>query len=92
MQNIFLAGSSRGVGREIAKLLLQNEPPLVNLTVLLRNPTNVVELQALGAEVVMGDAINYASLEQAMSQIAAIDIVITTMGGLPNDQGDSGLS
>jgi uncharacterized protein YbjT (DUF2867 family) len=47
-----------------------------------------VELQALGAEVVMGDAINYASLEQAMSQIAAIDIVITTMGGLPNDQGD----
>ena len=88
MQNIFLAGSSRGVGREIAKLLLQNEPPLVNLTVLIRNPTHVVELEALGAEVVIGDALNYASLEQAMSQIAAIDVVITTMGGLPNDQGD----
>lgn len=88
MQNIFLAGSSRGVGREIAKLLLANELPLVNLTVLLRNPTHIVELQALGAEVVMGDALNYASLEQAMSQIEAIDVVITTMGGLPNDQGD----
>jgi len=88
MQNIFLAGSSRGVGREIAKLLLENEPPLVNLTVLLRNPTYAVELEALGAKVVMGDALDYAAIESAMSQVTAINTVITTMGGLPNDQGD----
>ena len=88
MQNIFLAGSSRGVGRAIAKLLLKDEPASVNLTVLLRNPTYTVELEALGAKVVIGDALNFAELEAAIAQVGAIDAVITTMGGLPNDQGD----
>ncbi len=88
MQNIFLAGSSRGVGRAIAKLLLKDEPASVNLTVLLRNPTYTVELEALGAKVVIGDALNFAELEAAIAQVGAINAVITTMGGLPNDQGD----
>jgi uncharacterized protein YbjT (DUF2867 family) len=88
MQNIFLAGASRGVGREIAKLLLEHEPPSVSLTVLLRNPTYTVELEALGAKVVLGNALNYADLEAAMLQESAIDIVITTMGGLPSDRGE----
>jgi uncharacterized protein YbjT (DUF2867 family) len=87
MQNIFLAGSSRGVGREIAKLLLENEPPSVSLRVLLRNPTFAVELEALGAKVMFGDALNYAELETAL-QGNAIDVVITTMGGLPSDRGE----
>jgi uncharacterized protein YbjT (DUF2867 family) len=87
MQNIFLAGSSRGVGREIAKLLLENEPPSVNLKVLLRNPTYAVELEALGAKVMFGDALNYADLEASL-QGGAIDVVITTMGGLPSDRGE----
>ena len=87
MQNIFLAGSSRGVGREIAKLLLENEPPSVSLKVLLRNPTFAVELEALGANVFFGDALNYAELETAL-QGNAIDVVITTMGGLPSDRGE----
>lgn len=87
MQNIFLAGSSRGVGREIAKLLLENEPPSVNLKVLLRNPTYAVELEALGANVTFGDALNYADVEASL-QGNAIDIVITTMGGLPSDRGE----
>jgi uncharacterized protein YbjT (DUF2867 family) len=87
MQNIFLAGSSRGVGREIAKLLLENEPPSVSLKVLLRNPTFAVELEALGAKVFFGDALNYAELETAL-QGNAIDVVITTMGGLPSDRGE----
>ena len=88
MQNIFLAGSSRGVGREIAKLLLENEPPSVNLKVLLRNPTYAVELEALGAEVIIGDALNLSELEAAMLQGREIDVVITTMGGLPSDRGE----
>lgn len=89
MQNIFLAGSSRGVGREIAKLLLESEPPSVNLTVLLRNPTYTVELEALGATVVIGDALDSAQLEMTMlHRTSAIDVVITTMGGLPSDQGE----
>ncbi|PZO40827.1 MAG: NAD(P)-dependent oxidoreductase [Pseudanabaena frigida] len=88
MQNIFLAGSSRGVGREIAKLLLENEPPSVNLKVLLRNPTYAVELEALGAEVVFGDALNPAELEVAILQGKAINVVVTTMGGLPSDRGE----
>lgn len=88
MQHIFLAGSSRGVGREVAKLLLENEPPSVNLTVLLRNPTYAVELEALGAKVVFGDALNVAELEAAITKAGDIDIVITTMGGLPSDRGE----
>ena len=87
MQNIFLAGSSRGVGREIAKLLLENEPPSVSLKVLLRNPTYAVELEALGAKVMFGDALNYADLEASLLG-SAIDVVITTMGGLPSDRGE----
>ncbi|GBO53420.1 flavin reductase [Pseudanabaena sp. lw0831] len=87
MQNIFLAGSSRGVGREIAKLLLENEPPSVNLKVLLRNPTYAVELEALGAKVMFGDALNSAELEASL-QGNEIDVVITTMGGLPSDRGE----
>lgn len=88
MQNIFLAGSSRGVGREVAKLLLENEPPAVNLTVLLRNPTYAVELEALGAKVVFGDALNTVELEAAIAKAGDIDSVITTMGGLPSDRGE----
>jgi len=87
MQNIFLAGSSRGVGREIAKLLLENEPSSVNLTVILRNPTYAVELEALGAKVTFGDALNSADIEASL-QANEIDIVITTMGGLPSDRGE----
>ncbi|NUN63278.1 SDR family oxidoreductase [Pseudanabaena biceps] len=88
MQNIFLAGSSRGVGREIAKLLLEKEPPSFKLTTLLRNPTYAVELEALGAIAVLGDALDYASLESAMLQGEAIDVVISTIGSVPNEIGD----
>ena len=88
MQNIFLAGSSRGVGREIAKLLLENEPPSVNLKVLLRNPTYAVELEALGAEVMIGDALNPSDLESVLLQENKIDVVISTMGGVPSDRGE----
>ena len=88
MQNIFLAGSSRGVGREIAKLLLENEPPSVNLKVLLRNPTYAVELEALGSEVVIGDALNPSELELVLLQENKIDVVISTMGGVPSDRGE----
>jgi len=88
MQNIFLAGSSRGVGREIAKLLLENEPPSVNLKVLLRNPTYAVELEALGSEVVIGDALNPSELELVLLQESKIDVVISTIGGVPSDRGE----
>ena len=90
-QNILLAGASRGVGREIAKLLLAHEPPMVRLVTLLRNPTYEVELLALGAEVVMADALDRHELDAAIAkvsnQVGKIDTVITTMGGTPSDQG-----
>jgi len=88
IQNIFLAGSSRGIGREVAKLLLANEPPSVNLTVLLRNPTYAVELESIGAKVVFGDALNPDELEAAIAESGKIDAMISTMGGLPSDRGD----
>ncbi len=91
MQHIFLAGASRGVGREIAKILLENEPPNIKLTALLRNPTYAVELEALGATVVIGDALDREQLETAIAQSASgtsIDAVISTMGGVPSDRGE----
>lgn len=90
MQHIFLAGASRGVGREIAKILLANEPPNFKLTVLLRNPTYTVELEALGATVVMGDALDRDQLERAIAQSSAdpIHAMISTMGGVPSDRGE----
>lgn len=88
MQHIFLAGASRGVGREIAKILLENEPSTFKLTALLRNPTYAVELEALGATVVMGDALDREALASAMAQCASIDAVISTMGGVPSDRGE----
>jgi len=90
MQHIFLAGASRGVGREIAKILLENEPSNFKLTALIRNPTYAVELEALGANVVRGDALDREQLERAIAQStsSAIDAVISTMGGVPSDRGE----
>ncbi len=79
---IFLAGASRGVGREIARLLRsQNQ----TVKALLRSNTTQPELEALGVEVVLGDALNPADGERAMAGEGEITAVISTIGGLPSD-------
>ncbi len=77
---IFLAGASRGVGREIAKCLTQQK---LKVKALLRTEAARAELEAMGIEVVFGDALNVADVERAM--LGPISAVISTIGGLPKE-------
>lgn len=79
---IFLAGASRGVGREIAKYLSQQNQ---QVKALLRSEDTRPELEAMGIKVVIGDALDAAVLEQAMLGNEPIQAVISTIGGLPKD-------
>lgn len=79
---IFVAGASRGVGREVAKCLRDQQ---MNVKALLRTPDSRPELEAMGIQVVMGDALDIASLEQAIIGTEPISAVISTIGGLPKD-------
>ena len=76
---IFLAGASRGVGREIAKRLI----PQHRIKALLRSPATRPELEAMGIEVVMGDALDAQAVKEAIA--GDIEAVISTIGGLPKD-------
>ncbi|MGL4618590.1 SDR family oxidoreductase [Chroococcidiopsis sp.] len=78
---IFLAGASRGVGREIAKCLVQQG---LQVKALLRTAAAQAELEAMGIAVVFGDALNVEDLERAMLG-DSISTVISTIGGLPKD-------
>ena len=78
---IFVAGASRGVGREVAKCLRDQQ---VNVKALLRTPDSRPDLEAMGVKVVMGDALDIASLEQPILGTEPISAVISTIGGLQN--------
>ena len=78
---IFLAGASRGVGREVAKCLRKQE---MKVKAMVRFESARDDLEALGIEVVIGDALNLAEVEHAMHG-AAFDTVISTIGGKPTD-------
>ncbi|MBD2162820.1 SDR family oxidoreductase [Calothrix membranacea FACHB-236] len=78
---IFLAGASRGVGREIANLTAQQ----LKVKALLRTEAAAAELEALGIQVVFGDALNVEDVERAILADEPIDTVISTLGGLPNE-------
>ncbi|PZV14935.1 MAG: NAD(P)-dependent oxidoreductase [Leptolyngbya sp.] len=78
---IFLAGASRGVGREIAKCLTKQK---IKVKAMVRSPSVRDDLEALGIEVVIGDALNVAEVEQAISG-EPISAVISTLGGKPTD-------
>lgn len=79
---LFLAGASRGVGREIAKYLTQQNK---KVKALLRSETSRPDLEAMGIKVVLGDALDAAAVEQAMLADEPIHAVISTIGGLPKD-------
>lgn len=94
---IFIAGASRGVGREIATMLVAQNYAVVAL---LRNSDAQPELEALGIEVVLGDALNLADIERAIRRTVRLaqprqpnanayssptSTVISTIGGLPVD-------
>ncbi|MEH1959249.1 MAG: SDR family oxidoreductase [Nostoc sp.] len=79
---IFLAGASRGVGREIAQYLRAQQ---LKVKALLRTAAVATELERIGIEVVLGDALNVEDVERAMVTDEPIHTVISTIGGLPTD-------
>jgi nucleoside-diphosphate-sugar epimerase len=79
--SILLAGASRGVGREIAKCLVQRS---LKVKALIRSLETQADLEALGITVAIGDALNPTEVEQAMLA-EPISAVISTIGGLPKD-------
>jgi nucleoside-diphosphate-sugar epimerase len=79
-KTIFLAGASRGVGREIAQLL----DPSYKVKALLRTDAAKLDLESIGVTSAIGDALNPADLEAAMLS-EPIWAVISTIGGLPKE-------
>ncbi|BAY75316.1 NAD-dependent epimerase/dehydratase [Nostoc linckia NIES-25] len=79
---IFLAGASRGVGREIAQCLRTQQ---LKVKALLRTLTVASELEKIGIQVVQGDALNVDDVERAVQADEQIDTIISTIGGLPAD-------
>ncbi len=81
-QSILIAGASRGVGREIAKILTDKNNSVVAL---LRTADTRGELEELGAKIVIGDAIDYADVQAAIARYPDIGTIISTIGGVPQD-------
>ncbi|MDF0553172.1 SDR family oxidoreductase [Kamptonema sp. UHCC 0994] len=79
---IFLAGASRGVGREIAKYLTAQQR---KVKAMLRSSDSRNELEAMGIKVQVGDALDVINVEAALSNGESISTVISTIGGLPKD-------
>ncbi|QYO63534.1 SDR family oxidoreductase [Leptolyngbya sp. 7M] len=81
LSSIFLAGASRGVGREVAHRLVQQSLAVIAL---LRSEAVRPELEAMGIQVVLGDALDPAAMVKAMAANPP-QAVISTIGGLPKD-------
>jgi uncharacterized protein YbjT (DUF2867 family) len=80
IETVFLAGASRGVGREVARCLVKQG---IRVTALLRSPAAQADLEAMGIQVVFADALDAAAVGRVM--VTPIDAVISTIGGLPQD-------
>ena len=76
MSTVFLAGASRGVGLEIATRLTARSIPSIAF---LRQPQS--EIEAMGHEVQLGDAMNPDQVAAAMAE-RPIETVISTIGGI----------
>lgn len=83
MTRVFLAGASRGVGREIAQRLMVDGHEVVAL---LRSDRAKGALNAMGITTVMGNALDAAAMTQAVGD-SKVDAVISTIGGLPEEGG-----
>jgi uncharacterized protein YbjT (DUF2867 family) len=77
---IFLAGASRGVGNQVARILSTRNTPVMALV---RSSSNLTELQNLNVETVVGDALNLADVTKAMP--GKVSAIVSTIGGVPQD-------
>ncbi|MEX3018625.1 SDR family oxidoreductase [Kluyvera sp. STS39-E] len=74
---IFGAGG-KGVGALTVELALAEKRPVVALV---RNPEAAARLEAMGVEVIIGDACNAECVAQACQKAGATATVISSMGG-----------
>ncbi|MBE9061219.1 SDR family oxidoreductase [cf. Phormidesmis sp. LEGE 11477] len=80
MSVVFLAGASRGVGREIAKQLIAKGHQVIAL---LRSKDAEKALADMGITVRFGDALDVDAVKTAVGA-QAVDVVISTVGGVPS--------
>ncbi|WP_232432340.1 NAD(P)H-binding protein [Chamaesiphon minutus] len=78
--SIFLAGASRGVGHQIARILATQNLPVLAL---IRSPASQSDLQAMNVETIVGDALNLSDVINAMN--GRISAIVSTIGGYGND-------
>lgn len=77
---VFVAGGSKGVGRETVEQLRAAGKEVVALV---RSDEAVTDLESLGAVCVKGDAFTYKDVEGAMD---GCDAAITTLGGVTGEK------
>lgn len=81
-KSILIAGASRGVGREIAKILTSQQIPTIAL---IRTNDARSELEELSATVIVADALNPDAIATAIAAHPEIDTIVSTIGGKPQD-------
>lgn len=75
---IFGAGG-KGVGRQIAQLAIAKKRPVI---VVVRNKQSAEALEAVGAQVFIGDACDSEVVKAACHAAGTTATVISTMGGV----------
>jgi len=79
VKNIFVAGASRGVGFEVVKGLVQQGYQVVAL---IRTDDTRSQLVALGAQVIIGDALDPEAMQAAVQGFGEAPFaLVTTVGG-----------
>lgn len=81
MKPVLIFGASKGVGFELAFLLRECD---VRVVALVRPATSPQPLQALGVEVVAGDALSPADVARAYDMLGPGGRVVSTLGGHPS--------
>jgi uncharacterized protein YbjT (DUF2867 family) len=78
--HVFVAGASRGVGREVVRRLVGQG---ISVTAMLRSEAARSELEEMGVAIARADALIAEEVETAMLGATPIQAVISTVGGLP---------
>lgn len=80
---VFILGGNRGTGLEIVKLLRDRGE---DVTVLVRETSDISQLEPVGAAIVVGDAMDRDSLDAALAGGTYRVFISTINGRLPNGE------